>query len=198
MTTDRNADRGSRCRAVLVTALRPGPIAIVQLVGDVAPVLTALTGREQWPVGTVTLASLAQIDEGLVVRLESDLAQLMPHGGLRVLQRLIQRLEQLGVVIGTPSDIDPQALYPESRDRFEALMLEALAAAASPLAIDLLLDQPRRWRQRRSLTQEDEAAQSAARSADRASRRRAGRPGQRGEEHAEQRAARPVPVDRSG
>jgi GTP1/Obg family GTP-binding protein len=50
-------------------------------------------------------------------------------------------------------------LYPEASDRFEALMLAALARAQSPLAIDLLLDQPRRWRRirraRRQLSEED-------------------------------------------
>jgi tRNA modification GTPase len=42
-------------------------------------------------------------------------------------------------------------------DRFEALALAALARARSPLAVDLLMDQPRRWRLQPALSEEDEA-----------------------------------------
>ena len=41
-------------------------------------------------------------------------------------------------------ELDPRAAYPEARDEIEARMLAALARAASPLAVDVLMDQPRR------------------------------------------------------
>lgn len=132
------------------TANRPGAIAIVQLVGDSRTILQALTGVKQWPLHHVRFVNFAGIDEGLAVRLTEHLTQLMPHGGLRVMQRLTARLIELGaedVSDLNDSTLDPLLLYPEATDRFEALTLLALSHAASPLAIDLLLDQPRRWRE---------------------------------------------------
>ena len=125
------------------TAPAPGAIAIVHLRGSVESALAALTGRDDWPPGTARLAAFDEIDEGIAARLDDLTAQLMPHGGPRVVQRLIAKLESLG---GRPGGDDPLAAYPEAEDRIEACMLRTLARAASPLAIDLLLDQPRRWR----------------------------------------------------
>ena len=49
------------------------------------------------------------------------------------------------VGIEEASEPDPRAVYPEARSEVEARMLAALARAASPLAVDVLLDQTRRW-----------------------------------------------------
>jgi len=68
----------------------------------------------------------------------------MPHGGPQVLRQLAAALDRAGLAHAAPAD--PRRLYPEARSLLEARMLEALAHAASPLAIDILLDQPRRWR----------------------------------------------------
>ena len=137
------------CQAYVATALQPGAIGIMQLIGDVEPVLNAVTGRANWPVGRMRLANLAGIDEGLAVRLAPTVAQLMPHGGPRVMQRVTAHLASLGVELVNFDDpsVDPMQQYPEAEDEFEALMLRALARAQSSLAIDLLLDQPRRWRE---------------------------------------------------
>ncbi len=147
----------ARCRVVCATAPVPGAIAILQLTGDVEPVLAALTGRDQWPLGRARLACLAGVDDGLVARLTRDVAQVMPHGGPRVIQRLIAWLEQNGAATAAPVELDPCALYPEAADRLEAVALAALPRAASPLAIDLLLAQPARWRANPQLTDEDRA-----------------------------------------
>lgn len=136
-------------RLVHATASQPGAIAILQLHGECVPVLRAITGVHDWPLHRLRLVDLAGIDEGLALRLSEDVAQLMPHGGPRVVQRLTERLLELGAqIIANPADlsIDPRWIYPEAADRFEALALAAIARASSPLAIDLLLDQPRRWR----------------------------------------------------
>jgi tRNA U34 5-carboxymethylaminomethyl modifying GTPase MnmE/TrmE len=133
------------CSLLPATAPRPGAIAILQLCGDVEPVLAALTGTGSWPIGRARLVSFAGVDEGLAVRLGDRVAQLMPHGGQRVVQRLIEWLVQRGVAIPDAAP-PPEAVYPEAEDRLEALTLGAVARSASPLAIDLLLDQPRRWR----------------------------------------------------
>ncbi|MDY7107887.1 MAG: GTPase [Planctomycetota bacterium] len=147
----------ARCRFLRVTAPSPGAIAIIQILGDVEPILAALTGIDGWPVGPLRLTSLGGIDDGFVCRAARDVAELMPHGGRRVVQRLIARLRELGAGPAGSAEADPRRLYPEARDAVEALMLEALAAARSPLAVNLLLDQPRRWRARPVLTAEDEA-----------------------------------------
>ncbi len=134
------------CRMLTATASPPGAIAILQLEGDVVPVLRTVTAIAQWPPGRARLASLADIDRGLAVRLTDRVAQLMPHGGPRVVQRLVAWLAEHGVELVTAEDIAPELLFPEAIDRCEALTLAALARAASPIAVDLLLDQPRRWR----------------------------------------------------
>ena len=144
-------------RLLVATGGAPGPIAILQLHGDAGPILALLTGRKSWPLGRARLARLADIDEGLVVRLTENVTQLMPHGGPRVRQRLVQWLLDHGVEIARTDTEPPEALYPEAADRYEALALAALAQAASPLAIDLLLDQPRRWRRRPALSGADRA-----------------------------------------
>jgi tRNA modification GTPase len=145
------------CRFLRTTAPTPGAIAIIQLLGDVEPVLAAMTGIDDWPVGRVRLSNLGGVDEGFAGRAAGDVAELMPHGGPRVLQRLIARLRGLGAEPAGSAEAKPERLYPEARDEVEAAVLEALAGACSPLAIDLLLDQPRRWRSKPVLTVEDEA-----------------------------------------
>ena len=69
----------------------------------------------------------------------------MPHGGPRVVQRLLEHLtKQLGCTYDT--EPDPRELYPEATSPIEADMLAAVAHAASPAAIDLLAAQPALWR----------------------------------------------------
>jgi len=140
------ADGMSGCRLLVATTSQPGAIAILQLDGDVRPVLGAVTGIAQWPAGRARLANLADIDRGMAVRLTDNVAQLMPHGGPRVVQRLVAWLVDRGVELVAPHDVAPERVFPEAADRFEAMALAAVARAASPIAVDLLLDQPRRWR----------------------------------------------------
>jgi tRNA modification GTPase len=134
------------CRVLSATAPAPGAIGIQQLTGDVEPVLAALTGVAGWPAGRARLVRFADIDRGIAMRLGEQTAQLMPHGGPRVAQRLLSWLLDHGVELVGEGDLDPLALYPEAGDRVEAIALRAIAVASSPLAIELLLDQPRRWR----------------------------------------------------
>ena len=137
-------------RILHTTAHRPGAIAIEQLIGDSGPILRKLTGESDWPLGKMRLVDFGDIDSGLAVRLTEDVAQLMPHGGPRVLQRLTLRLGELGAEIGDADAVDPLKIFPEAGDRIEALALHAMARAQSPLAVELLLDQPRRWRELRN------------------------------------------------
>ena len=126
----------------LATALSPGAVGVVQLYGEGAKAAAeSLTGRAL--DARCRLVRFGSIDEGLAAALRPDWVQLMPHGGVRVMQRLTRRLRELG---GRPADRPEAAtVYPEARSEFEAQMLAALARAASPAAIDRLLDQPARW-----------------------------------------------------
>jgi tRNA modification GTPase len=144
------------CRVIRATAPQPGAIAILQLVGEVAPVLQVLTGVADWPAGRARLVRFDDIDDGVAVRLADRAAQLMPHGGPRVVQSLVEWLARRGATV-IAAETSPEELFPEAQDRYEALALAAAARAASPLAIDLLLDQPRRWRAGIELTDEDRA-----------------------------------------
>lgn len=96
--------------------------------------------RLDTPIGTPGLRDLFGIDRGLVLRWDQTTLDLFPHGGPAIMRRIAAHLDSIGLVR------DSGAAYPEATDEFEQRMLETLAVAASPLAVDLLLDQPRRWR----------------------------------------------------
>ncbi len=133
-------------QAWCATSRQPGAVAVIELAGDVAPLLERLTGVQPPGVGAVRLADLAGIDRGLVIRLADDRAAITPHGGLRIVERLLERLRAAGALVDRSESIDPTRLYPEASDRWEALALAAISRAASPMAIDLLMQQPDRWR----------------------------------------------------
>lgn len=97
-------------------------------------------------VGGVRLADLLGVDRGVAARWSDTLVHLMPHAGPIVVMNLAERLRAIG--IPEQREVDALVAYPEARDAIEARMLEAMARACSPLAVDLLLDQPRRWRER--------------------------------------------------
>ncbi len=137
------------------TAPGPGAIAIIRLSHVAAPVLERLCGRATLPV-IPTLTELHDdtglIDSAVAVATSPDLGYLLPHGGDRVVGRILDALAAGGTVIHSAPD---EATWPETDDPIERLALEAVAGAASPLAIDLLLDQPRRWREASTFTEED-------------------------------------------
>jgi tRNA U34 5-carboxymethylaminomethyl modifying GTPase MnmE/TrmE len=143
----------------LVTAGNPGAVAILQICGPEARrVLTQLTGYDAWTRGQLRLADFAALDRGLAVwmgpapRDARDWVQVMPHGGLRVVERIVDRLMELGAVSpgttpGTPGSgpAGVRQLFPEAGSELEADMLLTLARAASPAAVDLLAAQPALW-----------------------------------------------------
>lgn len=133
-----------RCTYRLVTPPPSGrgAIAVIDLAGDVEDALGKLAVATV-RVGEVRLRSIAGVDEGLVARWSQTSASLMPHGGPAVVRAILQALRDAGLRAAQGGD--PQPDYPEATTLLEARMLEALALAASPLAVDLLLDQPRRW-----------------------------------------------------
>ncbi len=130
----------------LTTARQPGAVALIQLHGQgVTTLLHHLTGRVDWPIARTWLVDLGGVDQGLAVCLRDDWAQLMPHGGPRVVERLIDRLVELGAIYEPHPE--PRALFPEAASAMEADVLATIARAASPAAVDLLAAQPELWRQ---------------------------------------------------
>lgn len=126
-----------------------GAVAMVELVGDVTPALTALCGRDV-EVGALRVRSFDGIDAGLVARLAPERAQLMPHGGTRIIERIAQWLSSRGAnwiddPLAMRAELDPAELFPEAETATEALALATLARAASPLAVQMLLAQGERW-----------------------------------------------------
>ncbi|HBZ96798.1 MAG TPA: hypothetical protein DEO57_03035, partial [Phycisphaerales bacterium] len=136
-----------------LTSPSPGAIAILQLEGDVDTILDELTPAVGWPEGVVRLASPGGIDDCLVVRIDATTAQIMPHGGPRVRQRLLHWLAERNV----PASGASGCRWPEAADGVQAAMLATLATATSPLAVDLLLDQPVNWETKCTWTPEDDA-----------------------------------------
>ncbi len=126
-----------------------GAVAMIEIVGDVSACLEALCGRDV-EVGGLRLRKFAAIDDGLVARLAPERAQIMPHGGTRIVERLAEWLESHGAnwiddPLGAQSALDPMEIFPEASGPVEALALATLARAASPLAVALLLAQAERW-----------------------------------------------------
>lgn len=126
-----------------------GAVAMIEIIGDVSTCLTALCGRDV-EVGGLRLRKFETIDEGLVARLAPERAQLMPHGGTRIVERLAAWLAAHGAhwiddPLAARAELDPMEVFPEAEDRVEALALATLARAASPLAVQPLLAQRERW-----------------------------------------------------
>jgi small GTP-binding protein len=132
-------------RIVVATTPTSGAVGLVQLVGKGAvDVLIRLTGQTHWPAARVRLVDLGDIDRGLAVVWRDDWLQLMPHGGQRVMTKLLERLSQLGAAVD--SNPEARSIYPEAASAIEADVLDTIARAASPAAIDLLAAQPQLWR----------------------------------------------------
>lgn len=150
--------------AAVLTPRAPGAIAVIHLTGEPDPLrdtLADLTGRSTWSPMRMHWCPLADIDDGLVGFLRDDLAVLMPHGGLRVVQRLLAALQNTGVMIHGPRDMDIRARYPEARSEREAALLDVLAQARSPRAVDVLLDHLNRADEEHRTPTPDDIAWSA-------------------------------------
>jgi len=117
--------------------------------GDLAPLWPRFLDRPPPRVGAAGLRNLGGVDDGVVAALATGRAILFPHGGPAIVAALLGRLSDAGVRIRAADDLpDPVALFPEAEDRVEAHALAAIARAASPAAIPLLLAQRERWARR--------------------------------------------------
>jgi len=140
--------------ARLATPPGAGAIAIVAIEGETCrleALLEDLTGVSPPGPGRIAVRRLVEVDEGVVARIDRHRAWLMPHGGRRIVDRIREALLAAGATWMRSESAESLDRHPEAADRHEAGALAALSTAASPAAIPLLLDQPRRWRQRDAL-----------------------------------------------
>jgi len=138
--------------AQVLTAASPGGVAIIEVRGHLAAACDVLDSPLP-AVGEIHLARECPIDELLIARLESDRLHLMPHGGSQIVSRVMRALETAGF-----GGIDAIPSWPHARDDIEARVMACVPEASTPLALELLLAQPARWRSfTDSWTDEDEA-----------------------------------------
>jgi len=122
----------------LSTAPRPAhrtanaAIAIIDVHGDLAVLARCLSIHSIPDPGQIRLVRLPDIDEVLIARISNDHAQIHAHAGPVVLARLASALEAFGF---SPAPFDQGG----TEDR----LAYWLGHAPSPLALDLLLAQPR-------------------------------------------------------
>ncbi len=126
------------------TATRASAVAVIEIQSDTLDAWLAAAGLQPVAAGRVQLCNLWNIDRGLVARWSASCLHLMPHGGRAILEDLGAKLVALGAAEVSASHA--AASFPEGDDEVERRMLQALARAASPRAVDLLLDQPDLWR----------------------------------------------------
>jgi hypothetical protein len=135
------------CFAICSTPRGPGAIAVIDLIGDVQAGLGRLFPDRPPRLGSLSHRHFGDFDDGVVAVLSDDRAQLCPHGGPRVLQRLRDWLAERSIGwLEDASGIDPQEIFPEAGDRVEAFALAAMTRAASRLAVRLLLAQSEIWK----------------------------------------------------
>jgi len=127
------------------TPAAPGAVAVVRVVTDAggADGFFEASGVRPVGVGASAVRAVFGLDHALVVRPDARTVLIMPHGGNAIVRGIAGALEGLGL-----ARVDGGGVFPESADAVTSRMLETLARAASPMAIDLLLDQPRRWAER--------------------------------------------------
>ncbi len=135
------------CRYRLSTSPTPtsgstGALGVIEISGDLAGTFARLSIKPVDPE-RVGLREWPGVDIVVVARTTPTSAIIFPHGGHVVLRRALGSLDRAGLIAHT--DPAPMEHYPEANSLIEARMLVALQRAQSPLAIDLLLDQPRRW-----------------------------------------------------
>ena len=125
-----------------LTSQQPGAVAILEVRGDVNAITSTL-GLQDLPVGGLQLRSLPDVPDVLIARAGASSMQFMPTGGPHIVERLLSQL----ISAGCDLQDTPVAPWPSSQEAIEQAMAIDLPNAASPLATELLLDQPRRWRE---------------------------------------------------
>lgn len=124
------------------TPAAPGAVAVVRVVvgPDGAEAFFERACMRPVAVGASAVRPVFGLDHALVARPDERTVLIMPHGGQAIVRGIAGAMKKLGM-----SRVDHGGAFPEGADAVTVRMLETLARAASPLGVDLLLDQPRRW-----------------------------------------------------
>jgi small GTP-binding protein len=135
--------------SIETSVTRPAAIAVatIRTRGDQASAVFQILGIRPVPVGgaAVRVLGFAAGEHAVVARPDTETTVLMPHAGPAVLKALARGLTALGLTpLGLIASTDTTC-EPSAEPSVKSRMLDVLARAPSPLAIDLLLDQPRRW-----------------------------------------------------
>ena len=129
---------------VIGTAPSPGAIGVITVRCDDTDSFFTRAGIVPVGLGRSSVRRIFGLDDALVACPAPGVVMLMPHGGAALMRSIAEALDRAGFRPAA-SETHP---FPEAGDPIETRMLAILARAASPLAVDLLLDQPRRWRNR--------------------------------------------------
>ena len=125
------------------TPMQPGAIALVTLHGESAALdaLLAACCRSVPAQGGTARCHFADplgtIDDGVAVRASPTTAMLMPHGGVRIAQRLQTWLRSRGAIEAPLPDL---ALFPECDSPHAAAAARMAGRCASRRALELLRD----------------------------------------------------------
>ena len=128
---------------LLCGATGGGAVAVFEVFGDVEFIFGS-TGMPPMAPGEVRVQEILGVDRGVIARPSAHRLHLMPHAGKAAVGAVADALSARGLVRDDAPD--PTESFVEGRDDVEARALATLSGARSPLAVDLLLDQPRRWR----------------------------------------------------
>ena len=125
------------------TPMQPGAIALVTLHGESAALdaLLAACCRSVPAQGGTARCHFADplgtIDDGVAVRASPTTAMLMPHGGVRIAQRLQTWLRSRGAI---EAELPDAALFPECDSPHAAAAARMAGRCASRRAVELLRD----------------------------------------------------------
>lgn len=132
-------------RYAIETPAAPGGVSVIRLETDDPDGFFGRASIHPVGVGSCSVRAVFGVDQALIARPAECVVLIMPHGGAMIVRSIAGSLDTLGAERVTGGE-GGRGAWPEAEDPIEASMLATLARAASPLAVDLLLDQPRRWR----------------------------------------------------
>ena len=137
-------------RVLVISGRGVGGLGVVQVCGrGAAGLVEKVTGRAV--DDRARLMDMGGVDEGLVVGMGEGWVQLMPHGGVRVVDRVAELLIEAGGVacdemVEGADVVGARALYPEAACEMEAWVLREMGGVVSGAAVDVLFGQVERWR----------------------------------------------------
>ncbi len=146
-------------QVMLLTPPGAGAIAVVRLAGPLVTGFLAKHFSQRIAVGQCVHGELRDhdqvIDDPVIVRVSTDVADINLHGGVWVVRVVIDLATHAGfALVSTHSETELPALAVDGRNTLEREMLQSLPLARSELAVQALLNQPRAWRELEHLPEE--------------------------------------------